>query len=781
MKKTFLLAISNIRKAKGHTFSFLILIMLAMSMLTAGIVTYFDTSDNFERRFSALNAEDGMIAISSNAYNDDMYKAFSEDEDVKESEIRDVMIFDGSFDFSNGTQAKRIMLIKDKYDGKIGQTEITEKSDIKYEKACYLPVIMKTSGGYKLGDDFTVKNMAGDFTFKVEGFFDNIYLGSTNLPAIGFMLSDESYEWFDKQTEGQFEGKYMLARMNDRDTSTEFIGNFFTKHCTNSDSTVCTVRTYYASCKNGRTFMSRIIASIVVAFSVIVVIISLVVIRFRIINSIEDDIKNIGALKAMGYTSKNLILSYITQFGLICIGGIVLGVALAELILPIISQSLAAQSGMIGKPQLSVVLVLILSLIMLGVITLTVYMTTRRIKKLHPIVALRNGFESHNFKTNHFAFAKSHLGKNAVFGLKNAIAHKGQNIMICVIIAVVSFVCMFVYTLFYNMAVDDTAFIETISGEIPSVMVSVNNQLADDSVLDELRADSRVEKAYYSSTQTTTLYGTNIYTYVCDDYSQRNTDICYEGRNPEHDNEIALAGFVSNEKDIKIGDEVEISLGSNTEKFLVVGLTQTGNNMGYDGELTTEGIKRLENGWKHTDIYVYLDDSVDDADYVDEMTDTLGDKATAVISISAILDSQMGAYVDMASLITIIILIITCLVITMILYLVIKTMITKNKRSIGIQKALGYTTAQLVLQMALTFAPVTIIGTAIGLVCGILFTNPSFALCLKSIGIMKVNLSIMGMHFALIALGIIIYSFIIALLISLKIRKVTAYKMLTDE
>ena len=61
----------------------------------------------------------------------------------------------------------------------------------------------------------------------------------------------------------------------------------------------------------------NMVAMILVAFAAVIVLVSLIVIKFRVTNSIDDGIINIGVLKAVGYTSRQILASITLQFMLI--------------------------------------------------------------------------------------------------------------------------------------------------------------------------------------------------------------------------------------------------------------------------------------------------------------------------------------------------------------------------------------------------------------------------------------------------------------------------------
>ena len=67
----------------------------------------------------------------------------------------------------------------------------------------------------------------------------------------------------------------------------------------------------------------------------------------------------------------------------------------------------------------------------------------------------------------------------------------------------------------------------------------------------------------------------------------------FKGRFPKYDNEIAIGAKYAKEKGFEIGNEIEIALNGNTQKYLISGFTQISNNLGRDCLLTRQGYERL--------------------------------------------------------------------------------------------------------------------------------------------------------------------------------------------
>ncbi len=88
------------------------------------------------------------------------------------------------------------------------------------------------------------------------------------------------------------------------------------------------------------------------------------------------------------------------------------------------------------------------------------------------------------------------------------------------------------------------------------------------------------------------------------------------------------------------------------------------------------------------------------------------------------------------------------LVILLVLYLLIKTFIISKKKDYGILKALGYTSKNIIVENAISFMPSIILSVIMVIFMGI---------------------------------GFVILSFVFALMLSLRIKKIEPYKLLNGD
>ncbi len=316
---------------------------------------------------------------------------------------------------------------------------------------------------------------------------------------------------------------------------------------------------------------------------------------------------------------------------------------------------------------------------------------------------------------------------------------------------------------------------------MPDSCVNINID-AEDEFLGCVNSDSRVEKAYlYTTINVTHAGGAELLVTICDDFSKvNNQSVVFTGRFPKYENEIAIGAKYAKEKEFKVGDEIDITANGKTERFLISGLTQVTNYLGRDALLTRSGYERLGE-MLNASYYMNLTEDTDIAAFNAEMQEKFISDVNTVINGKAAIESMAMVYVSLMTIIVVAILVLSAIIIAFVLYLLVRTMLNNKMRDYGILKSLGFTTKQLILQTALSFMPAIIISTVVGLVISCLIVNPLTALFLSSLGIVKCTFKIPVIFTIVAGVALILLSFGIACLLSLKIKKIAPRSLLAGE
>ena len=180
-------------------------------------------------------------------------------------------------------------------------------------------------------------------------------------------------------------------------------------------------------------------------------------------------------------------------------------------------------------------------------------------------------------------------------------------------------------------------------------------------------------------------------------------------------------------------------------------------------------------------LYIYLDKGTDAEKFVAELENKL-DKSMlpAAINFDKEMAEGMASYQKIVAAMGLAMLVITLLVVTLVIYFVISSSVIRKKRELGIQKAIGFTTYQLMNQLSISFTNPITIGAVIGTLLGAFYTNPMMSLSMKSMGVMKAGFIVDPYWVISFGAATIVFSYLLSMLITWRIRKISAYALVTE-
>lgn len=780
MRKSFLIVRSNIRKSKGQTAAIIILVLLASFMLNLWLMLSMDYKSNFDRYHDKFHAEHVTLAIDGNTDEIQTFLSHTLESDSRIAEYRldNCMNMIGRFPYNGGETNGWLVFLEKQlaFTRSIGQIEIVEEGNL--TSGVYLPLLYK-SDDIAVGKPIDISIGSHKETYTVCGFFNSIMMGSHNCALMEIVLTEDKYTELASSGYAP-QATLCSVRLKDRLENLSYeasVKSMVSEQYPN----ITMVSNCYDNVSQSRYISQMICSGIVSAMALFVLLIALVVIVSNIINYIQVNMKNLGALKAAGYTSRQLIGSLLLQFLSLAFMAAIIGIGLSYLLFPAVNAMMISQTG-IPYAMHFLPLPFVISLVVLGgAVACSVWFASRRIKKIEPIAALRSGIQTHNFKRNQVPLAHTKAPLTLALALKTTLSGLKNNITIAVTMLALSLVVVFSGVMNENVIEDMTPFLNIVVGETADSCINVQVE-AENDFLRQINADSRVEKVYlYTSLNVSHVGGVELMATLCDDFSKiNNQNIAIEGRLPKYDNEIAIAAKYAKENAFRVGDEIEITANGKQEKYLICGFTQISNNLGRDCLFTRAGYERLGT-LTDTSYYINLTDECDIDAFNQEMKEKFAGSVNTTMNILTAIEGVAGVYVSLMTIIVVAILVISAIIVAFVLYLLVRIMLNNKIRDYGIMKALGFTTGQLILQTALSFMPTTILSTVAGLVLCSFIINPLTALFLSGIGIVKCTFAIPIGFITIGGIGLVLFAFATVCLLSLKIRKITPRALLSGE
>lgn len=769
MKKAITLSKYFFKKNIKDIFFFVVILFIATILFSSAIIINFNVSKDYDKKADELNTASSFFTIPSVEYTDNILNDIKKIKGIQEVEVQNGIMLTVPVNMEGSIQEQNQIFYNIDSASDINKKEIIEETTDKIKHGIYLSNYTFIHSGLDIKDEYKFKVDNITYSFNIKGVVNEMQYGNYTSSVIGEYLESDAYNYL---LENNKEKVITTISIKSEDSYSSY--NDISKYLSSKNINVLS-KNYKEQSKTQRLAISNILVLILMVFASSILIISLFVSKFKIEETLEEEISNMGALKALGYTSKEIIISCIFPYIISGLLFTILGIITSYFLLPVLSKVIEMQSGFIWKVKIDVSLNILVLLINIILITTFTLVASLKIKKLNPINAIR-GITIKGNNKNHLEIEESKGNIHFILMLKNFINTKKQNILLGIMLFLITIISLFLGTLFYNVNMNPINFINTLVEEHPSVVISSKIDLRS-----ELETQNNVKNVIYYDENVALNYNDNSYkTFVAENFNDLSNNLCYEGKNPVNSNEVAIGSKLEETYNINIGDYITLSKNGKENKYKVVGFIQSVNYSGEVIEMTLDGYKTLDNSYLPTTMYIYLDNEQKAEEFIDEIEEKYGDDIISTMNYAESMESATTMYISLVSIICIVIIVITLLLIYLILYIVISSIIIKRKQELGIFKAIGYENKQLVKQLVGGFLPSTIIGTMLGLIVSKIFMSNIYDKIFVSVGAYKVSFEYPFIIFISLTFLLIFATIFIATVLAKKIKRISVYSLIKD-
>ena len=830
----------NIKKRKGAAISLLIFVFLSAMFLSLGLNISKESAKMFDKNIDTLQEPENIYIMAPTVYKPEQMEFLKQDSRVEGKEFTEMIALEGAkIAYSEGTiETINLFFNMDKEKG-LMQAHVGEQIEVSPSEAIYVPAAF-SGFGYRLGDQLSFNKNGSIYTYTIAGYIDTTNFGIVNVGGFKYYFHEEAYEKLYNQVGASDCICVKCANKAEAGGVDDDFRQFVREKADTSSGFSYLINAEYVNSKSTYNYIAGLIAAILMGFSVVIGIVSILSIRFRILNNMEDNIVQIGVLGALGYTGSEIIKIYSYEYIVTSFIGTLLGVIGAYGITPVLGKVLGEMVGLkwyreshIGNDLLVIALLMI-------VVAGSCYLAARRIHKYPPVVALSRGIETHNFRKNYFPL--EHVKGNLTFrlALKEIAGSVRQNVVVMICIIGVTFATLFASYLYVTFGTYTDSLKKLVGMEWVDIAITTAPDSNQEQLAAEL-ADLNGVRKVGRDIQFVQMFadGSSVYTTAYDDFDKLETESVYEGRFPYYENEVVITGVLAKKFGKAIGDTINVEYNGYSADYMISGLSQTLSNGGSMIKMSQAGIKKISPWCKLNTINLYLEDGYTAKEIIDEVNRkygaasddvaeskalkenlTDGEKIKQVadekiaklmqiyhvdsVDYSILVDGEVISgntrkyqiesvqnFNEMAKAnlrnfaiafggITVAILIVTFLIIGLMLALIIKALVLKKKVQYGIMKAIGYTTRQLMLQIAVSIMPPVVLGVALGSITNEMFAGKIATLAMGSFGISQVQFYVSP--FVPIGVGIllIVYTFITAMIDAGRVRTISVYELLTD-
>lgn len=786
MYKIFSIAKNNMKKKKSDVIVLLFLVIISNVLLYTSISTLSNTLKVGDKVYEETNGAD-FFFMTSMKEEEKVKELIKEQKEVENIEITNCIYSTGvKYYRDNDKEKKDFSFILEtieeasKISKRLGNLE-----NKKQYNSIILPYYLKVSEKYEVGNKIYMNIGNTEYEFIVGGFSqDSIFATPLNSGQYKcYITRDSMNDIYDKEDKTRScEYKQYKVKLKDGESSKVFedkmIG-IINKKVPGIDKCM-NLSLNWEVMRLGNMILCNLVMAIIMIFSILLIIIALVIIRFSVHNFIEENMRNIGILQAVGYTTKQLRKTSLLQMMIITFIGLIFGIIGGYVLRVPVGNLIASMIGLKWNLGFDMVSAVISVIGVSAIIFISTYSTTKIYNKITVLDALRGGIHSHNFRKNYLPLEKYSLPQSIMLGCKSILGEKMKNLSILIIIMFLAFSTSAGFSLYQNFVVDKTNLLKLLGVEIGTAVVEGANLKP---IGEKINLMNETDHVLYCDN-----YNINIIsskgeeTVSCDVYDKPEKLInewIVEGRLPKYENEIVLTTSIMEKLDVKVGDVVYIEGSKEKKDYIICGVDQKINNGGLKALMTLNGSTRLKGKEVVSFLYVFNKNGYS---YKDLEKKLLGEfKNIEVVDSNNKMETMISSFVTGIEMICLVFVVTTTFVVSMVIMLLVKTKVAHERKNYGIYKAIGFTTKQLIAQTIMSNLPIIFLGSILGVTISAFTMDSMVSVFLVLFGIEKCNMVIRPLWLIVTVLGIILMAIVVTLIFSARIRRIEPVKMLMDE
>lgn len=604
----------------------------------------------------------------------------------------------------------------------------------------YLSQNLMKAEGIKENDIVYIKDSEGyRKKFVVVGAIKDAFLGSSLMGVDRFIVSENDYKEIKNDSKLPSGLMYSVWVDDLESYEKEYYENGFNAVFFGNKELVKT--TY---------MLDIVVAAVILIVSVCLIVISILVLKFAVKFTIGEDYKEIGILKAIGLKNSSIRMLYTSKYLVIAVVGTVIGAIASIPFGKLLIESVLVNYAI--SADNSFILNIILSAVVAVVIILFAYYSTRQIKKMSPMDAIRTGHTGERF--NKKSMLKLHgtsKGTNFFMAINDILCEfKKYIILFITTIVGMWLVIMPINTIntlssehiipwfgmlktdFYMIDADKLTEIvdkEKNKDAYLDYLEEVKERLTDEGVEIERvisEAMFRLKISYEGvSYQSIALQGLNT---SADEYEY------LSGTAPQRENEVAITHVIADILGANVGDTVYIKIRDEEIPFMVTAIYQSMNNLG-------EGIRFHENyDLDYSSLAgvqgIQIDVKNSTSNNIENAMDAAKEEfpGAGVYTASGFINELLGGSIDIIGDTKVMVLAVVIIINILVVVLMQKIFIIKEKGEIAMLKAIGYNNHSLYIWQLQRIGLVLLSGTAVGVLTSELFTDITSGLVFRYMG-----------------------------------------------
>ena len=772
----------NLRKRKSYSIVVCVLVFLAGLIMTVTVSTVKNSNRTFDSAFDRMEGPHLLYGIEEKYFKPEYQTWFENQPGVQTVSVCKAEEIEGSYLEQNGvkiggsisyamveyTPSDKMRLIDSVYP--------TEK--LLSNGEIYLPYVYEASYGFKTGDGSDMSFMNKKIHYKIAGFIEDPLFGNVLSDMKFLFISNAGMTEFLQSGEGNaVTSELMRIRLPGYDdAAANKLRKDFAQICGSDIGFAFT----YGELRNANLKLPDIALVVMTLFSAFLCLITITIIRYTILATIEADFLNIGIVKALGFTPLMVRISVTGQYALLASLSGIFSLVAAVYVAPVLERIVLNSSGLSFSGQLSLGASIIILAALILIISVFSLIIAGRTKKISPVGAIASGLAPIHFSP----IMNIRLEKIGFvpFNLRMAFKQILTRTKRYVSLLIISIFFIFTLVLLFRFVevFNSEKALSILGSEFPDIKLTAGARPDAYRLVSDIIKDYDVEWTMFEDTTRLNVEDEVIMVKIRDTYESGGDISTLYGRFPAHDNEAAISNLLISRYGKDIGDYIAITDTNGIKhQFLITGIFQSIDNGGSSVKILESGMKTMDPQFELKTAFIKLKSH----DGLDNVISEMKGKYSGFEDISnerSYSESSINMLGSIFSAISAVVFLFTAIIIGFITLLVVKITVYAESKEMGIFKALGFSSAQIRLQLILRFLIITVFGGLIGIALEALFGSQLFSLVLRSAGISSLSLGFNLFNALAPLVAIALIAMLSAFASSGNTKKVSAYGLINE-
>lgn len=731
---------NDLKRKKSMNVIILVFIILATTFISGAIQNISVVMRGIDYYLEQANVSDFfMVAIGNSEENDRQIQEFLQAEDnVTDYQIEDVLVADKfqdenrkNLEYSNACIINRVEgSPQNFFDDDNKKIETIPKGEV------YLSRALMGDLSLEMGDTLYVKYDEDTYLkLKVGGYAKDALLGSDLMGVKRILVGEEDYKTLQQ-------GSLMASSMyhvNSDDVKTLQMDYGKQTFSVSFGCDKATVKVTY--------LLDIVIALIVLVVSIGLVCITMIMLRFTISFTVKEEYEQIGVMKAIGIPEPGIRGLYIVKYVAIAVLGAGVGcicsVPFGKKMLSSVTQNIFVENS-----GTNVAMNVLVSVLVAVIVVGFAYLSTRPVKKMNPMTALRDGMEGESFaKTGKIGLTKGKLSVTSSMALNDIFSECRRYVILFLTSLMGIWLLLMVANTVTTLQSDKTAvwfglfradfvMVDETTGTWKSIEDAENyleqvktdfkaNNINTKDMRLELNANVKVGKgkdAYKVLSLQSVGGSAEVYQHE-------------EGTAPVEENEIAMATGLADKLDVSVGDKVTVTVGEEEKEYIVSALYQSMNNMGEVIRFSEKAKVKYDSSYGSLGMEITMSDTLskDEKEQVRKKIENLYPEAK-VSTMGEFIEEMLGGTVSQVGQLKGLLFFIVIVINVLVVVLLQKMFLLREKREIATMKAIGFSDNALIVWQMKRIGMVVFGGILVGVLTGEWFTQLTCGQVFKYMG-----------------------------------------------